>query len=488
MRRSLALLVTILLISCTGGQAIGDDFFDYPARSTPVPVNHFRAVITENYPDNRTHMSYSPFDPSISEGMRKRLSGGFPTVLTPCDSPADVGCIQEVSAFIDGSWQVAEAFGVARTDMFGMSTKIDGLEEKFNWFYYKADASKGLFESGKPLLWSIPGAAHRLGSVYNVNAVLTSFINGDKAEIKGIEVDAWATASDGVRAVNLPANLRLRVVVRLGSRISELSGWFDGRIKDADIDFGMKAPGVLSIEGSPVRVSTIATDDMAKDDARGHTDSQWADATANARGIHETAFGRTGLDLYKRVENRIKERAVSTNTYWRLSSWTQPQSFSCPGLKGVLGVALTNATTYEPNAPTWNKETNSLDFRVASSHFLDDGAINVGYYRLLISDAYAKCLWGANATKRSASISVLGANGETEVATTTFGSSNGWIHFDAEGYHYSSPTITVKLLEDAKSEVIMPLRRSTTITCAKGKIAKKITGVAPKCPTGYKKK
>jgi hypothetical protein len=28
----------------------------------------------------------------------------------------------------------------------------------------------------------------------------------------------------------------------------------------------------------------------------------------------------------------------------------------------------------------------------------------------------------------------------------------------------------------------------TTITCVKGKTTKKVTGVSPKCPSGYKKK
>jgi hypothetical protein len=33
-----------------------------------------------------------------------------------------------------------------------------------------------------------------------------------------------------------------------------------------------------------------------------------------------------------------------------------------------------------------------------------------------------------------------------------------------------------------------PVVKATTITCVKGKTTKKVTGVNPKCPTGYKKK
>jgi len=32
------------------------------------------------------------------------------------------------------------------------------------------------------------------------------------------------------------------------------------------------------------------------------------------------------------------------------------------------------------------------------------------------------------------------------------------------------------------------LAKKRTITCQKGKLVKKVTAVAPKCPTGYKKK
>jgi hypothetical protein len=38
------------------------------------------------------------------------------------------------------------------------------------------------------------------------------------------------------------------------------------------------------------------------------------------------------------------------------------------------------------------------------------------------------------------------------------------------------------------SSVTKPVVKKITITCVKGKIVKKVTGTAPKCPAGYKKK
>ena len=41
---------------------------------------------------------------------------------------------------------------------------------------------------------------------------------------------------------------------------------------------------------------------------------------------------------------------------------------------------------------------------------------------------------------------------------------------------------------EAKAKAEMAAKSKTTITCAKGKLIKKVTGANPKCPTGYKKK
>jgi hypothetical protein len=44
-----------------------------------------------------------------------------------------------------------------------------------------------------------------------------------------------------------------------------------------------------------------------------------------------------------------------------------------------------------------------------------------------------------------------------------------------------------KILADAKAKAGTSTKK-TTITCTKGKLIKKVTAVAPKCPAGYKKK
>ena len=56
----------------------------------------------------------------------------------------------------------------------------------------------------------------------------------------------------------------------------------------------------------------------------------------------------------------------------------------------------------------------------------------------------------------------------------------------------TQPTPTSSPSQSAKPAVVTSKKptppRKTTITCLKGKTAKKVTAVKPKCPTGYKKK
>jgi NADH-quinone oxidoreductase subunit M len=66
----------------------------------------------------------------------------------------------------------------------------------------------------------------------------------------------------------------------------------------------------------------------------------------------------------------------------------------------------------------------------------------------------------------------------------------------AYGFTFSSPTVRVKLTQEAAlaptpspvATVKPAAAKKATITCVKGKTSKKVTAVNPKCPTGYKKK
>jgi hypothetical protein len=159
--------------------------------------------------------------------------------------------------------------------------------------------------------------------------------------------------------------------------------------------------------------------------------------------------------------------------------------------KGILGQVSTNATVYEISAPLWDKDSDSLSFTVAAPSFDSNGDKKKGVYDLALREDIAKCLWGKDLAKSSAKIEILNSDGTSQVATTTFKLSNGFVYFRAAGFHYSVPKIKVSVVDSpasSTSKAAATSKKATSITCIKGTAAKKVTAVKPKCPAGYKKK
>jgi hypothetical protein len=150
---------------------------------------------------------------------------------------------------------------------------------------------------------------------------------------------------------------------------------------------------------------------------------------------------------------------------------------------------------YLDGPPTYKDGT--LDYKVASTHYEADGTtVFKGTYELIMSSALARCIYKFTAAPISATVSITSENGEANAATTVINEKNGWLKLGAYGFTFSSPTVRVKLTQEAApaptpspvATVKPAAAKKATITCIKGKTSKKVTAVNPKCPTGYKKK
>jgi hypothetical protein len=138
----------------------------------------------------------------------------------------------------------------------------------------------------------------------------------------------------------------------------------------------------------------------------------------------------------------------------------------------------------------------TLDYKVASTHFEPDGTtVFKGTYELIMSSTVARCIYKFTSAPISATVSITSDNGEANTATTLISEKNGWLKLAAYGFTFSSPTVRVKLTQEAVAPTPSPsptvkpvIAKKTTITCVKGKTIKKVTAIKPKCPTGYKKK
>lgn len=205
------------------------------------------------------------------------------------------------------------------------------------------------------------------------------------------------------------------------------------------------------------------------------------------------------------------DTATQVNDKWAANlTWQAPYlgdtSCSKPGFLGYVG---SNALTYASALPTFDRQDGSLNYQVASPHFMPGGKIFNGDYELLLNEAYARCIWGLKDAPIRATLSIVSDSGIPKVATTAIGVKDGFLGFQATGFTFSKnnikvmierpkpvtpspkPTsttpVTLKPLPTTGGTATAPKKPNSSITCVKGKVIKKVTSAKPKCPSGYKK-
>jgi hypothetical protein len=157
--------------------------------------------------------------------------------------------------------------------------------------------------------------------------------------------------------------------------------------------------------------------------------------------------------------------------------------------------------------PTWNSVSQSIDVSVEGPHFNTDGSLNRGFFQARISKEIGKCLWGIDlSSKTVATISISDQDsGDTRIETAASQYRDNYFFFTLANFHYSKPTISLKLaspetkvssveLPETATETIPAQAKITkrpsskvTIKCTKGGKVISRTGVKPSCPGGYKK-
>jgi hypothetical protein len=153
--------------------------------------------------------------------------------------------------------------------------------------------------------------------------------------------------------------------------------------------------------------------------------------------------------------------------------------------------------------PMWLAQDSVLTLQVSSTHLRADNSKNLGVFNIDMPLETAKCLWGVDLSKAvSASVSASYPElGIAELVTTTSRVEGKFFKVSAAGFHYSTPIIKVKVVQEVSATPsptpspsatptpsAKPVVKMSTITCIKGKTSKKVTAVNPKCPAGYKKK
>lgn len=292
----------------------------------------------------------------------------------------------------------------------------------------------------------------------------------------------------------------------------EIKGWLHGRLQDAGANISSSnGLETIKISGKPV-VVPIVYKTFPRDQVPAVVTQYYAnDPTFELFGYHfGSASGKIstvkGLEQFSTAEfpealvwyQAISDTAPFSSTAWSFRSIQSGQlGNGCNNDSSTLkGLVTTNSNMYVASPPVFNKAEQSLDYQVTSPHFLPDGSVFKGNYNLVINSDFARCIYGFTQAPISATVAVLSADGSSQVATTVLNEKDGWLRLSASNFTFSAPTIRVLLTQEAKPtpEPEMTTQaapkapvKKVTITCAKGKLKKKLTASNPKCPAGYKK-
>lgn len=415
---------------------------------------------------------------------------------------------------------------------------------------FTGDSLKGIPSGGSNSMWTFDGVTHQGGNKFLVSAVFSIYngsvnLNSPNAFTVGLtpisitqnsaarpftfktgEPDAsgypwfgqWempgtctipGDTGDCGTQWPFPQGIRYQIKVRTARPIG---GFLHGRLDQPaiTIDSAPKAT-TTTIEAGPVRVPIIGTMKKNSDltpELNAYLDKlgdlggdigfidrskpRSRESIVVSRNFDEATMKELGEYLLWLPV--VKDQAVGTTSEWIARTLSDQQiaaanQTSCLSSKTSLtGMVSTNAGMYIASPPSFNPETQSLEYKVAAPHVDENGKENLGTYSLVLRADVARCIYGFSNAPISAKIEVVSASGASQIATTVVNEKNGWLTLSAAGYGYSNPTIKVKLSQ-ATEEVVAPTKPAKkTITCTKGKTLKKVTGTNPTCPKGYKQK
>ena len=205
------------------------------------------------------------------------------------------------------------------------------------------------------------------------------------------------------------------------------------------------------------------------------------------------------VPLFRNVADCLGETGVAKANVRQLQALVvvsnDTAGFGVDGMSGKMYVGTNGVCSL--STPTWKPETKSFEWNAAAPHFAPDGVtVNKGFYKAVIPTKDAELLWGLTNPKDAATalqVTVTTEAGGTTGAISVVAVKGGNIIIDVSGFEYSRPKLTIKMkpnYKPSKPATSTKVKKKTvakkTISCVMGKTTKKVTGTAPKCPTGYR--
>ena len=469
-------------------------------------------------------------------------------ILSPCLNDADRACLDGIEAKnSSGTLEKLTLYGEATSQkiaryQFKSGANLVDVPAGEGLSIWKsseknADGSDRLY-AAHILLRYIATSSRQSGEAAD-KIVLSDF----KGQIYPVTLKSGATCkefaigSQCIDSVNFTGNEKLAVTLRMNK---DLTGWIFGRMQNSEFAVTSLDAGYnkIRIGGDvtlvPELAAKVAKSDISKDpklekylrdfftygrpgvsvpnpgsgsfndgSIGGYQSTSYEGFLAAQTTTRLISVNFDKFALFSAFEDQLKPFSPpasnngrnilrETNSiFWNFGANTYIGSNKCSADKTKLhGLVVTNASIFENGPPEF--KDGSLNYRVAGVHNNLDGSEFKGRYTYIVRSDTARCYYGFSNAPIEARVEVLSSNNTTQVASVLVSEKDGFIKLQADNFTFSSPTIKVKFSQDsaqptATTAKIAP-KKSSTITCIKGKTSKKITGVNPKCPAGYKKK
>lgn len=309
-------------------------------------------------------------------------------------------------------------------------------------------------------------------------------------------------------------NASFKITFNIKDRDEAVAGFFDGRLSESHLEITPKNEFI--VEGKPVIVTSGTAswgNSQIPDEVidffvkHYYTPQTWIGVPSpTSWKTSTTPFGYGFGNVQNRdfpafdfFEKYFNEKLTKDSYVWSISNfgsaWT-PSLNKCFTPGKTSGMATTNANMYTSGIPEWDSVAQTINFRIASPHKNASGEETRGNYDLTLSESVAKCFWNLSSLPESAELRINYSDGVAEVAAVALSSRNGFVYFNAKGFHFSSPSVKIKLNKPTMmptptatptSTVTVAPKTVKTIACKNGKRTIKVLGSNPTCPKGYKR-
>jgi hypothetical protein len=265
----------------------------------------------------------------------------------------------------------------------------------------------------------------------------------------------WQVEGVCGKRIDSPQGVKYGITIRSATK---LAAFMNGRLKGPNLAVSEEGSvSVLKLDAEPVQVAEFGLVYEPTPEIKRRMPS------LPEGGSYTKAFYSNAREIIETFKDLAGDKASGENTSWRLSTVGVAGLSRCYSDYGIAGLVTTNATTYGGEPPTL--EAGFLNYTVAGMHYLSNGLdLFVGTYDLIIRSEVARCLYGYSKAPVSATVSVVGVDGEEKIATTVVSERDGWLKLAAYGFTFSEKEIRVKLSQPQTRTLTAYSRTATALT------------------------